>query len=203
MVDDDFQGCIEKQVRDDYVKMEEQNQVEANLRGRVIELEKKLAECELCISVGKLQYSKAVLKTRNAQLRKEAREHEQEKQNLEAYYKCLIDGLIKKVQRTNRYRTEEKAAYEDRIKKLKKRLKDAKRSNKEEESATHGKETNSVNKQEESATHGKDTNSNNTKEKSANRGKMKKLKAVALSVAVAAAAAVALANLTTYGENTG
>ena len=147
-LNDDFQGYIEelqKQVEDKDVKMEEQKQVAATLHGRVMELEKKLAKHNLCIRLAEAQFSNGVLITQIKELEKEAREHDQEKQNLEAYYKCVIDELIEKIRRTNRYRMEEQAAYEDRIKKLKKRLNDAKGSNTEEESATPGKDKISVN----------------------------------------------------------
>ena len=74
-LNDDLQGYIEelqKQVEDKDVKMEEQKQVEASFHGRVMELEKKLAEGDLCIRLAEAQFSNGVLITRIKELEKEA-----------------------------------------------------------------------------------------------------------------------------------
>ena len=73
---DDFQGCIieklKKQVEDKDVKMEEKKQVDATLHGWGMELEKKLAERDLCIRLAEAQFSNGVLITRIKELEKEA-----------------------------------------------------------------------------------------------------------------------------------
>ena len=160
---------LQNQVEGKNAKLEERNQVEATLRGCVMELENILAERELRLA--EAHYVNGVAITWITELEKELRERDIKSQNMEAYHKCVYDELLARIRRGNRNRMEQQVAFLTRIKNLKKKLKDKNGGNKKEESATPGKHTKSDNKDEESATPGKETNRDNKEEEFATPGK--------------------------------
>jgi chromosome segregation ATPase len=138
-----LEATLRDRVSDLENELKEQKQVEATLRARISEMEEKRElrrQCEkLRVGLAKAQFQKEIANIRITDLENKVQEKDLERKNVEAYQNCVINELCVRIRKSNRNRTEEAAAFQGRIKKLKQKLKDTNNEKKEEEPAPPGK----------------------------------------------------------------